>query len=617
MNENIKDRSNIIHIVFLLAAGLLLFKALQIQLLDTSYEARANATAIDKYVLYPSRGLIFDRNGKLLVNNNPIYDIKVTYNQLNTEMDTSELCELLRIDSSAFLKNINKNWRDKRFSKSVPFIFLSKVSPALAVRFMEHLYKFPGFSVQLRNVRGYPHRNSAHVLGYINEVSPAQLEADKSNSYSLGDYIGATGLEAFYEHQLRGRKGARFVLKDNLGREVGPYKNGRLDSVAISGADLISTIDVQLQAYGEQLMQNKTGSIVAIEPASGQILCMVSSPTYDPNKLTIHRDRGVEFNKLMKDTLKPFFDRSIMAKYPPGSIFKTVVALVGMQEGVLNINRGVTCNMGYYYKGQVRKCHAHPHPYNVATALQHSCNAYFFTVLREIIDKYGFYNPHQGLDTFVNHLYDFGLGKALGTDIPNELSGNVPTSGVYDKMYPKDKGSWYSPTIMSIGIGQGEIQMTSLQMANLAAIIANRGWYITPHLIKGFRQAELAVAPEYTTPKRVRIEQQYFEPVVDGMEMAVTGGTARIAYLPDIPICGKTGTSQNPHGKDHSVFFAFAPKDKPEIAIAVYVEHGIWGATYAAPIASLMIEKYQTDSIASNRKWLENNMLNANLVVQP
>ena len=617
MKDNLRERSSVIRIVFMLGAALLLYKAMQIQLLDTSYQARAQATAIDKYVLYPSRGLIYDRNMKLLVNNNPIYDIKVTYKQVDLNMDTTKLCNLLDIDQQTFNENLNKNWRDKRYSKSVPFVFMSKVAATTAARFMEHLHEFPGFSVQLRNVRGYPYSNAAHVLGYLNEVNQEQIDKDEQNIYARGDYIGASGLESAYEKELRGRKGSRFVLKDNLGREVGPYKNGQLDSMAHSGSDLISSIDIELQAYGEQLLQNKTGSIVAIEPATGQILCMVSSPTYNPNKLTIHRNRGQEFNRLLQDTLKPFFDRSIMAKYPPGSIFKTVIALVGMQEDVLNPNRGITCNMGYYYKGQVRKCHAHPYPYNVAVGLQHSCNAYFFTVLRDIVDKYGFYNPQQGLDTLVNHLHDFGLGKLMGTDIPNEQPGNIPDSKYYYSIYPKEKGGWYSPTIMSIGIGQGEIQMTTLQMANLSAIIANRGWYKTPHLIKGFRNNSVGIPEAFEAKHTVRIDPAYFDPVVDGMEMAVTGGTARIAYLPDIPICGKTGTSQNPHGKDHSVFFAFAPKDEPEIAIAVYVEHGIWGATYAAPIASLMIEMYKNRKIAENRKWLEANMLNANLITQP
>ncbi|MEL6864614.1 MAG: penicillin-binding transpeptidase domain-containing protein, partial [Bacteroidota bacterium] len=411
--------------------------------------------------------------------------------------------------------------------------------------------------------------------------------------------------------------GTKLVLKDNLGREVGPYKGGRLDSVAISGADLISSLDIDLQSYGEELMRNKTGSIVAIEPASGEILAMISSPTYDPNLLTINRDRGAAFNALLQDSLKPFFDRSVMAKYPPGSIFKSVVALVAMQEGVLDPNRGITCNSGYYYNGTVRKCHAHPYPYNVEVAMQHSCNAYFFQVLRDLVDKNGFYNPHPGLDTFVNYLYDFGLGQPMGVDIPNEQAGNVPTSSYYDFLYPRNKGSWYSPTIMSIGIGQGEIQMTTLQMANLAAIIANRGYFYVPHLLKGFKNGDFEIPEQFLERKEVPIDKPYFDPVINGMEKVVLGGTGVVAQIPGISVCGKTGTSQNPHGKDHSVFFAFAPKENPKIAIAVYVEHGIWGATYGAPIASLMIEQYLRGEIDPSRKYLETRMLNADLVNLP
>ncbi len=617
MKDLNRDRQKVVKIFFLIAVLILLAKAAHIQLIDSSYRDKAQATAVNKNTIYPSRGLIFDRNGNLLINNNAMYDLKVTYNQLNPNMEVGKFCDLIDIEEEEYHKLINKDFSSKRYAKHKPFVFISKISADVYARLQEHLHEFPGFSTQLRNVRGYPFRNAPHVLGYLNEVNQDQI--DKApNEYSRGDYIGASGLELEYEKQLRGEKGVEYVLINNMGREVGPYNNGKLDTIPVSGNDLITTLDINLQSYGELLMQNKTGSIVAIEPATGEILAMVSTPNYDPNRLTINRARGDAFNELLQDTLKPFFDRSVMAKYPPGSIFKTVVSLVALQENISLANRGIVCNGGYFYKGGRWGCHEHTFPYNISVALQHSCNTYFFTLIRNIIDKEGFNNPSQGLSMFVNHLYDFGLGKPLGVDIPNELAGNVPTVEYYDKLYPKNKGSWKSPTVMSIGIGQGEIQMTTVQMANLAAIIANRGFYYPPHLAKNFVNEAVQIPIEYHTKKTVRIDKKHFVPVIEGMEKAVLAGTARIAQVKDISVCGKTGTSQNPHGKDHSVFFAFAPKDDPQIAIAVYVEHGIWGNSYAAPIASLMIENYLKDGeIDPSKRWVEERMLNANLIEAP
>ena len=617
MKDLNRDRQKVIKIFFLVAVIILLAKAAQIQLIDSSYRDKAQATAVNKNTIYPSRGLIYDRNMNLLINNNAMYDLKVTYNQLDPDMDVAKFCDLLEIEEEEYHALINKDFKSNRYAKHKPFIFLSKVSSDTYARLQEHLHEFPGFSTQLRNVRGYPFRNAPHVLGYLNEVNQDQIDNSKGE-YSRGDYIGASGLELAYEEELRGEKGVNYVLINNMGREVGPYNKGKQDTIPVSGYDLITSLDIDLQSYGELLMQNKTGSIVAIEPATGEILAMVSTPNYDPNLLTINRQRGEAFSELLQDSLKPFFDRSVMAKYPPGSIFKTVVALVAMQENISPANRGITCNGGYFYKGRRSGCHSHPYPYNISTALQHSCNAYFFTLIRDIIDKDGFSNPSSGLDIFDKHLYDFGLGKPLEVDIPNELAGNVPTVEYYDFLYPKNKGSWKSPTIMSIGIGQGEIQMTTIQMANLAAIIGNRGWYYPPHLAKKFVDNNVLIPEKYRTKKMVRVDQKHFVPVVDGMEKAVLDGTARIAQVKGISVCGKTGTSQNPHGKDHSVFFAFAPKDNPKIAIAVYVEHGIWGASYAAPIAGLMIEKYLKDGeIDPSKKWIEDRMLNANLIETP
>ncbi len=614
MKDLNQERSFYIKLLFTLAGGLLLFKIAQIQIFDTSYEERANATAVDNYTLYPSRGLLYDRNDELLINNNPMYDLKVTYNQLDPKMDTLKLCSLLdSISIDDFKERIQKDFRNVRYSKRIPFTFMSKISSITYARLQEHLHEFPGFSIQLRNVRSYPHKNAPHVLGYLNEVNQKQID-NSDGAYKKFDYIGASGLELAYEKTLRGTKGIKKILKDNVGREVGPYQNGNQDKPATSGIDIQTTIDLELQQYGEWLMQNKIGSIVAIEPQTGEILAMISTPSYDPNLLTINKSRGKAYTQLFQDTLNPFFDRSVMAQYPPGSIFKTVVALVAMQEGLLNPERGISCKAGYFYNGRRWGCHEHTYCYNVSKALEHSCNAYFFTVVRDIIDQEGFKKPHEGLRKFNSYLEEFGLGSTLNVDIPNEEDGNIPTPEYYDKLYPRNKGSWKSPTIMSIGIGQGEIEMTTLQMANLASIIANKGTYIKPHLVKNFKNSDLELPKEFTTTKRVSIESRHFDPVIDGMQQAVEKGTGRAASIPGMSICGKTGTSQNPHGEDHSVFFAFAPRENPKIAIAVYVENGGWGSNYGAPIAGLMIEKHLRDSIHPSKVWWEDRMVKASLI---
>ncbi|MBL7776640.1 MAG: penicillin-binding protein 2 [Saprospiraceae bacterium] len=611
MADLFRERQHTIQLVFLACALILLVKAAQIQLFDDTLRQRADATAIEKLTDYPPRGLVFDRNRELIVNNNAMYDLMVTYNQIDPGMDTAKLCRLLNISRDEFHANLKKDWRSGKFSRSVPFVFLKKLSTITYARLQECLYQFPGFFVQVRNIRGYPYPVGAHVLGYINEVDPRDIE-NGEGAYVSGDYIGAGGLESEYEKRLRGDKGYQFLLKDNLGRIVGNYQEGELDIQPRGGDDLVSSIDIRLQQYGEQLMAHKTGSIVAIEPKTGEILAMVSAPTYDPNDLTMTKDRGPVFSQLLTDPLKPFFDRTVMAKYPPGSIFKTVVTLVGLQEGTLNPNSGQGCNGGYFYAGRLYKCHGHSHVGNVVDALAYSCNTFYFSEFRDIIDKFGFSQSGKGLDMFVKYCHEFGLGRTLGVDYPNESSGNVPDSRYYDRIYPKKLGGWRSPTIMSVAIGQGELQLTTLQMANLAACIANRGHWYPPHLAKNFLTGD-SIPRNLRTAQKVSIDRAYFEMVVEGMAQCVNRGTARSCAIPDIQVCGKTGTSQNPHGEDHSVFFAFAPKDDPQIAIAVYVENAGWGASYAAPIASLMIEKYLNDSIAASRLHLEERMLQGNL----
>ena len=616
-NDNFGTRTRVIQLLFLTAGLLLIGQAASLQLFDQTYANRAEATAVQKFTVYPARGLIYDRDTNLLIVNNPVYDLMVIYNQVDPDMDKAAFLELLGIDAAEYDRRIEKNWRSNRYSKRHPFVFLDKLSAETYARLQENLYRFPGFYVQTRDVRGYPYPHAAHVLGYTREVNRAEVDAAAS-PYSLGDYIGATGLERQYEDALRGRKGARYVLRDNLGREVGSYKDGRLDSLPVPGRDLLSTIDIKLQRYGEQLMANKKGAIVAIEPRTGEILSMISVPTYDPNLMTINRNRGETVRALSVDSLKPFFNRAVMAQYPPGSTFKPAVALVALQERVNTTRSALFCPGFYTYNGLVRKCRNHPNPTNLRRSLMSSCNTYYFKALEGIVDLESFYQPKVGLKIFTDHLYRMGLGKPLGIDFPAEEDGNVPTTTYYDKLYPSRLGGWKSPTISSIGIGQGEMQLTTVQMANMAALIANRGTYITPHLVRGFLGEDTPLPTTYREVHPVGIEARHFEAVVDGMVATVAEGTGRSAYIgPDVSVAGKTGTVQNRSGEDHSTFIAFAPAEDPQIAIAVYVENAGGGGRTAAPIASLLIEQYLTGNIRPARRYLEERIRSTDLLAQP
>jgi penicillin-binding protein 2 len=617
MGEQYKERQYTILIFFIAAGVLLLGRAFLLQIWNSSFKIQADAVAMSKHTIYPARGLIYDRNGKLLINNSPVYDLMVTYSQIKPDMDTAAFCSLLGITKASFEERLKKDFkRDKRFSKIKPFVFMSKIPPDVYARFHEHLYRFPGFFVQIRNIRSYPVNHAAHVLGYITEVTDRDIERS-NGEYVMGDYIGANGLELSYEKELKGIKGSEYVLKDNLGRDVGKFQGGKLDTLPQSGYDLISTLDIDLQAYVEQLMDKKIGAVVAIEPKTGEILAFASSPTYNPNLMVIDQNRGEAFMALQNDKFKPLFNRAIMAQYPPGSTFKTVVGLVGMQMGVITPETGFGCG-GYFVNsgGDVRKCRGHASPSSVAVALQWSCNSYFFRTFKEIVDKYSYYNPQRGLDTMAAYLNSFGLGRQVGVDFPGEKSGLIPTSEYFDKIYPKSKGGWRSSFVVSIGIGQGEIQLTTLQMANTAALIANRGYYYIPHFAKNFRQGEKMLPPPEKYRKRIltKVKPLYYHAVADGMQRVVAGGTATSSNIWDIPIAGKTGTVQNPHGEDHSTFLGFAPADDPKIAIAVYVENAGGGGKYAAPIASLVIEKYLRGEISEQRKWRETQILEADLM---
>lgn len=608
------ERSAWVRRIIIFAALVLIWQTGWLQLGDPTYKQRADKTTLVRKTQYPARGLIMDRNQHLLVYNLPVYDLKVTYKQVPKDMDTALFCRLLEIDKAEFVTRMEKDWSSPRFSRSIPFNFMEHIPAEKFQYIQEYLYRFPGFYGELRSARGYFEKHSAHVLGYLSEVDQQKIDAS-DGLYAPGDYIGMTGVENFYEGVLRGTKGVSYILKDNLGREIERLDGGRHDSAAISGQNLILTLDNTLQAYGQELLRNKRGSIVAIEPSTGEILAMVSSPGFDPNELSISRDRGKAFIQLQEDTLKPLFDRTVMAQYPPGSIFKTLLSLASLQEGILAPDRTIPCAGAYFTGGLRRGCHNHPTAHSVGAAISYSCNTYFFTVYKDFIDSEGYTHPDRGLRKLNTYLSEFGLGHKITADIPNEKAGNLPTPEYFDRIYPK--GSWRSPYILSMGIGQGELQLTTLQMAHAAAIIANEGTYTQPHLLKAHVPPGGTPQPDFYPRKRVPVDYRHFGPVIDGMEGAVRFGTATQAFHPEYAACGKTGTSQNPHGEDHSVFFGFAPRDKPRIAIAVYVENAGWGGSFATPIAGLMMEKYIRGDIIDARKPIETRMLEADLIHKP
>ncbi len=609
--ERHTNRSVLVQRIMILAALALIIQTGWLQLVDPTYGQKADRTTLVRRTLYPARGLIMDRTGHLMVYNIPVYDLKVIYNQVPKDIDTTLLCHLLEIDGSQFRERMQKDWKSPRFSKSVPFNFMEHIPADRFQYIQEYLHLFPGFYGELRSARGYLENHSSHILGYISEVDQRRIDQSEG-LYIPGDYCGMSGVESYYEAHLRGVKGSSYILKDNLGREVESLEKGRHDSVAISGDNLILTLDHILQQYGKELLQNKRGSIVAIEPSTGEILAMVSSPGYDPNELSISRARGAAFARLQQDTLKPLFDRSVMAQYPPGSIFKSLLALAALQEGLLQPNRTIYCG-GAYYSGSLRRgCHGHPTAHSVAAAVQYSCNTYFFTVYKDVIDQAGYTFPEIGLRKLNSYLTEFGLGHKVSADIAGEKAGNLPGPSYFDQVY--GTGRWRSPYILSMGIGQGELQLTTLQMAHAAAIIANEGTYSDPHILKARVSPGQEIVEEFYPRRRVSVDYRHFEPVIAGMSGAVRAGTATMAWHPEIEVCGKTGTSENPHGEDHSVFFGFAPRHQPRIAIAVYIENAGWGGSYATPIAGLMLEKYLRGDIIESRKWIEKRMLEADLI---
>lgn len=558
-----------------------------LQIMSDDYRKSADSNAFLKKIEYPSRGVISDRNGELLVYNQPAYDIMVVMNEAKDRLDTLEFCQALGISKAYFIKRMNDikdRSKNPGYSRFTQQLFMAQLSNQDFSVFREKLFRFPGFYIQQRSIRQYQYPYAAHVLGDVAEVSESDIEND--DYYQAGDFIGKLGIERYYEKQLRGEKGVQILLRDAHGRIKGKYQNGMYDSRPVAGKDLTLSLDIKLQALGERLLEGKIGSIVAIEPATGEVLCMVSSPTYDP-RLMVGRQRGKNHKILAANVWKPLLNRSIMGQYPPGSTFKTSQALTYMTEGIISPGTAFSCAHGFSFKGLHVGCHGHGSPLAIVDALSTSCNAYFCWGLYYMIgNRKKYRSAHDAMNVWRDYMVSMGFGYKLGIDLPGEKRGLIPNGDYYNNAY---KGSWNGLTVISISIGQGEVNLTPLQIANLGATIANRGYYITPHVVKKIRGEALDSA--FTEKHYTKASRSSYDWVVAGMRSSVIKGTCKAANRSDYLVCGKTGTAQN-RGQDHSVFMGFAPMDDPKIAIAVYVENGGFGADYGVPIGSLMMEQY-------------------------
>ena len=593
--------------LIIVSAILIVTRLFYLQIIDDSFIKKSDNNAIKIKYDYPERGYMFDRNGVLLVANQPSYDVMVIPKDVK-EIDVPEFCKLLKITEEEYRTKIEKA---TVYSPRLPSVFLPQLNKKEYAGFQEKIRKYQGFYIQKRSLRDYQVNAAANVFGYIAQVNDAIIK--KNPYYKSGDLIGKQGVEEVYEEFLRGTKGVKYIQKDRFNRDIGSYKEGIYDTIAIQGEDVTLSLDIELQKYGEALMINKRGGIVALEPKTGEILALVSAPSYDP-AILVGRDRSKNYTKLSKDTLAmPLFDRGLLAEYPPGSPFKIMTGLIGLQEEVIDENTTFHCSHGFSYgRGAFMKCHDSGDN-NLHTGIAHSCNTYFANVFKRTIDKYP--KPGYGVDAWSNHLKSFGLGNFMGYDLPAGRKGHIPDSRYYTRWYPN--GGWRSTTIISNSIGQGEVSTTPIQLANMMAAVANEGYYYTPHIIKKIKSH--TIDKKYTTKHVTTVDKQYFKPVIEGLFGVYNEGTARSLKVEGIDICGKTGTAENftkingvrTQLQDHSIFVAFAPKDNPKIAIAVFIENGYWGARWAGPIASLMIEKYLRGKIT--RTDLEKRMLEGSL----
>ncbi|MEK9603266.1 MAG: penicillin-binding protein 2 [Flavobacteriaceae bacterium] len=597
-------------VVTLITAFIFIGRLVGLQLLNSSYKLLSDGNAVIENAVYPERGYIYDRNHKLLVSNQPVYDLMAIPENI-TPFDTLELSQTLGVSKVELKEQIRSA---RSFSVKLPSVILGKISKEHNAHLQEKIWKYRGFYLKKSSVRNYPTPIASNLLGYVSEVNKNDMKKD--NYYQLGELIGRQGIEKYYESFLRGTKGKKFYQKDRFNRIIGSYEKGKYDEPVKGAKNLILTIDKELQQYGEDLLQNKRGGIVAIEPQTGEVLSLISAPSYNPNIL-VGRERSKNYRILALDTLaKPLFDRGLQAQYAPGSPFKTLNALIALQEEVIDVKTSYLCQKGHYYaRGMFMECHCKMGTNNnLLSGIYRSCNTYFANIYRRIIDRSG-NNVEEGMNIWNEHLKSFGLGNYLGYDLPVGKKGFIPDADYYNYWYKK--GGWKSATVVSNAIGQGEILTTPIQMANFTAAIANRGFFFQPHFMKAVINDSTSQVYE---KKKTSIDSIHFEKVIEGMYQVVERGTAKIAKIKGIEVCGKTGTVENfmkidgvkTQLTDHSIFIAFAPKNDPKIALAVYVENGYWGGRWAAPIASLMIEKYLNRVV--KRKWLENRMLNGSLM---
>ncbi len=610
MQRDYTSRSTVFIVMVIAVALLYIGRLAHLQLFSDEYERYAERNAQYVKTIYPERGILYDRNGEVMVYNTVFYDLMVTTREMKN-LDTLSFCKHLNITCDDFEKRM-KDLRNRRlnpgYSSYTPQTFLSQLSVAECAPLQEHLFNYPGFSLRKRSLRSYVKPVAAHALGYVGEVSRKDIEND--DYYSVGDYSGRSGIEKMYEKQLRGEKGSELYLRDVHGRIKGSFANGHRDVEPVAGKDLTLSLDAGLQAYAESLMQNKRGAVVALEPATGEILCYVSAPTYDPS-LLVGNKSSAHYRELNDSPHKVFLNRPIQSFYPPGSTFKPLQALVLLQEGIITPQTKYACHNGYAFAGMKMGCHSHESPMALAPALATSCNAYFAAAYRTMVDASQYGSSQVSMQTWRNHVTSFGYGSKLGVDIAYEQSGFIPDETFYDKRY--GKRGWKGATVISNAIGQGEILATPMQIANLCATIANRGWYYTPHMVKAIEDGK--IDESFTTKHTVSVDPLHFESIVQGMRASVTAsyGTSRGVAVPGIEVCGKTGTAEN-QGVDHSIFMCFAPMENPQIALLVFIENGGFGATWAVPMASLLLEQYLKGEISPNRKWMETRLLNANLM---
>jgi penicillin-binding protein 2 len=598
--NNFSKRSYVIIAIFIIVGLIYGVRLFRLQVLDPTYKEYATNNVLRNVVQYPGRGLIYDRNGELLVSNKAAYDLLITPREVQ-EFDTLLLCDLLDITKEDLEARIEEA---KEFSQYKSSIIVKQIPPEKYAVLQERIYKFRGFHTQSRTLREYTYPSAAHLLGYVGEVTPADIENDLY--YGMGDYIGQSGIEKTYEEWLRGTKGIKKYLVDVHNRIQGSFLEGSQDRPAQIGKNIITSIDIELQMYAEKLLENKKGSVVAIEPATGEILALASAPTYHPG-LLVGRVRGENFSALRADTLEPLFNRALMAQYPPGSTFKALNVLVGLEEQTITTHTHFSC----YGPASVpiRCTHNHVSPLDVVDAIRESCNPFLWNTFRSII--YSEETSAEGFNKWRDYVMSFGMGRKLGIDLPVENAGNVPEEEYYNRYY--GAGHWNAMTVRSLAIGQGELGVTPLQLANYCAAIANRGHYYIPHAVKEIEGGELD--SRLLEKREVPISKEHFEPVIEGMQQVVENTNASaFMKIPDVSMCGKTGTAENPHGEDHSIFMAFAPKENPQIAISVYVENAGYGSMWAAPIASLLVEKYLTGSISKQKEWVEKRMLEADLI---